>query len=158
MAERTKATVLKTVEPFSGSVGSNPTPSARWTIEEPMTQSPEDVSKVLVARLSEGDIDGLRELYEPGAVFADFDGLATGWPAIARVHRAFLERGSRLALGDPLVIQAGEIALVQWTWTVTRDDGSELSGASAEVLRRQADGSWKFVIDNSDGAALIGEI
>ena len=28
MAERTKATVLKTVEPFSGSVGSNPTPSA----------------------------------------------------------------------------------------------------------------------------------
>ena len=28
MAERTKATVLKTVEPLAGSVGSNPTPSA----------------------------------------------------------------------------------------------------------------------------------
>ena len=27
---------------------------------------------------------------------------------------------------------------------------------TAEVLRRQADGRWKFVIDNPDGPALIG--
>ena len=123
-----------------------------------MAQRPEHVSRVLVSLLSEGDVDGLRELYEPGAVFADYDGLAEGWPAIARAHRAFLESGSRLTLGDPLVIERGDLALVQWTWTVTRDDGTELSGASAEVLRRQTDGSWRFVIDNSDGAALIGQI
>ncbi len=123
-----------------------------------MARRPEDVSRVLVSLLRDGDIDGLEELYEPGAVFADDDGLAVGWPAIARAHRAFLESGAVLGLGDPLVIEAGDLALVQWTWTVTRDDGSELSGASAEVLRRQADGTWRFVIDNSDGASLIGRI
>lgn len=30
------------------------------------------------------------------------------------------------------------------------------SGATAEVVRRQADGSWKYVIDNPDGSALLG--
>ena len=123
-----------------------------------MAQRPEDVSRILVSLLCEGDIDGLEELYEPGAVFADYEGLAVGWPAIRRAHRGFLESGSRLTLGDPLVIESGDLALVQWTWAVTQADGSQLSGASAEVLRRQSDGSWRFVIDNSDGAALIGEI
>lgn len=33
-----------------------------------------------------------------------------------------------------------------------------MEGAGAEVLRRQADGSWKFVIDNSDGAAMVGRV
>jgi hypothetical protein len=34
-------------------------------------------------------------------------------------------------------------------------DGRVAEGATAEVLRSQPDGTWKFVIDNPDGPALI---
>ena len=39
---------------------------------------PELVSKELVILLEKGDIDGVLGLYEPNAVFADFDGAARG--------------------------------------------------------------------------------
>ena len=32
---------------------------------------------------------------------------------------------------------------------------ADAEGATAEVLRRHPDGSWKFVIDNPDGQGLI---
>ena len=120
------------------------------------TDRPEEASKFLAACLSNNDVDGLRDLYEPEAVFADDEGTATGWVEIRAAHQRFLDAGLVLALNDSVVFQADDIALVHWAWTVTAPDGATVDGASAEVLRRQADGSWKFIIDNSDGPALIG--
>jgi ketosteroid isomerase-like protein len=39
---------------------------------------------------------------------------------------------------------------LRWQLTATGPDGSPISmtGHSAEVARRQPDGSWRFVIDN----------
>jgi ketosteroid isomerase-like protein len=114
------------------------------------------VSKLLEAFLNEGDIDGLLGLYENDAVFADFAGAAKGLADIRSAHQRFLDSGLTLTLNDSVVFEADGIALVHWSWTVDRSDGSSTEGVSAEVLRRQADGSWKFIIDNSDGSALVG--
>ena len=54
------------------------------------------------------------------------------------------------------MMEADNIALVHWSWTVRGRDGMSTDGTTAEVLRRQPDGSWKFIIDNSDGSALLG--
>jgi ketosteroid isomerase-like protein len=51
---------------------------------------------------------------------------------------------------------AGDLALVHGSWTMAFPDGRTAEGATAEVLRRSTDGTWKFVIDNPDGPALIG--
>lgn len=117
---------------------------------------PETVSKVLAARLNAGDVDALEALYEDDAVFADYEGAPRGWSAIKAAHLEFLDSGLSLELDDHLVFETGNIALVHWSWTVHRADGSTMQGISAEVLRRQDDGTWKFVIDNSDGSALLG--
>jgi ketosteroid isomerase-like protein len=61
-----------------------------------------------------------------------------------------------LTLNDSVVFEVDDIALVHWSWTVDHGDGTSTGGISAEVLRRQADGSWKFIIDNSDGSPLVG--
>ncbi|MCJ7779293.1 MAG: DUF4440 domain-containing protein [Acidimicrobiia bacterium] len=119
-------------------------------------EGPEQISRRLERYLRTGDVDALRDLYEAEAVFADYDGTAQGWPAIRAAHQSFLDAGLTLTLTDSLVLEADNIALVHWSWTVQQSDGSSTEGTSAEVLRRQADGSWKFVIDNSDGSALIG--
>ncbi len=119
-------------------------------------EGPEQISRRLERYLRTGDVDALRDLYEPEAVFADYDGTARGWPAIRAAHQSFLDEGLTLTLTDSFVLEVDNIALVHWSWTVQQSDGSSTEGTSAEVLRRQADGSWKFVIDNSDGSALIG--
>jgi hypothetical protein len=113
-------------------------------------------SKLLEVCLNEGNVDELEGLYEPGAIFADFEGAVVGWPGIRATHQRFLDEGLSLTLNDSVVFQTEEIALVHWSWTVTQPDGTTIDGTSAEVLRRQSDRTWKFVIDNSDGSALLG--
>jgi ketosteroid isomerase-like protein len=53
------------------------------------------------------------------------------------------------------ILQASDLALVitTWSFTGTGPDGKpvKLAARSADVLRRQADGSWRIVIDNPRG-------
>jgi ketosteroid isomerase-like protein len=109
-----------------------------------------------VAFLQAGDLDGLMGLYEDDAVFADLDGSVRGVADIRAAHQGFLDSGLALTLNDFAAFEADGVALVHWSWTVRRRDGTSMEGVSAEVLRRQADGTWKFIIDNSDGSALVG--
>ena len=117
---------------------------------------PEAIGRLVETYLATGDIDGLLGLYEEDAVFADLDGTAVGLAEIRQAHCRFVDSGLSLTLHESVVFEAGDIALVQWSWTVVGPDGFSADGSSAEVMRRQGDGSWKFVIDNSDGPALIG--
>lgn len=117
---------------------------------------PEDVSAQLVALLEAGDLDGVMGLYEAESVFVDLDGVHAGRDAIRLAHERFREAGLNLDLRESVTVRVGDLALVHWSWTVAGPDGAKAEGSSAEVLRRQPDGSWKFVIDNSDGAAIVG--
>jgi len=52
------------------------------------------------------------------------------------------------------VIEQGDIALLSNCWTSTVGD-DELSAVTAEVARRQSDGTWKYIIDNPDAAGIL---
>jgi ketosteroid isomerase-like protein len=54
-----------------------------------------------------------------------------------------------------VVYEADELAFVLRSWKVDFLDGRVAEGVTARVLRHHNDGSWKFVIDNPDGPALI---
>ena len=118
--------------------------------------SPADASKLFESMFAEGDLDGLMTLYEDEAVFATKSGGVTGPPHIKEVLKGYIDSGAKLVFNDSVAFEAGDLALVHWSWTMTMPDGRSPEGATAEVLRRQPDGTWKFVFDNPDGAALIG--
>ena len=117
--------------------------------------TPEEATRALITRLEAGDLDGVMGLYEEGAVFVDTEAEVRG-EGIRDAHRRFREDGNRLHLRRSAVYEANGIALVHWDWEVALGDGSMIEGVSAEVLRRQSDGTWKFVIDNSDGEDVLG--
>lgn len=120
----------------------------------PDLRRPEQVTEALVEMLAAGDFEAAAALYEDDAVFVEVHAEARGG-SIAAAHREFVEAGYVLHPDRFAVMEAGGLALVHWAWTVTKPDGSAFKGVSAEVLRRQPDGTWKFVIDNSDGAAVL---
>jgi ketosteroid isomerase-like protein len=104
---------------------------------------------------ADGDLEGLMSLYEEGAVFPTPHGTSTGTDAIRATLQAYLDSGAKLTFGTSLVFAVGDLALMHTPWTMQMPDGSTPGGATAEVVRKQPDGSWKYVIDNPDGTALL---
>jgi ketosteroid isomerase-like protein len=103
---------------------------------------PEDLERLFVERVQAGDVDGLVALYEPDAAMAYRPGsVATGSQAIRQAFSELLAVGVTLSRNrqQQPTLRAGDLAL-----TSTRlDDGT----VTAEVARRQPDGSWRWVID-----------
>lgn len=107
---------------------------------EPATH-PEDLPRFLVERVNAGDLEGVVALYEEDAVLALPDReVAEGRVAIRRFYAQLLAGKPTFPLGDQSpALRVGDVAL-----TSTRLVGG---GATAEVARRQADGTWRWILD-----------
>jgi ketosteroid isomerase-like protein len=125
------------------------------SISEP-PQSPQQVSEQLSQYLGNGDIDGALSLYEADSVFSPHPGkVITGLDLIRGALEEFAALNPKMKLDPPNVRETGGIALVigKWRLTGTQPDGVaiEMGGCGTDVMRRQSDGSWKFLIDNPWG-------
>jgi uncharacterized protein (TIGR02246 family) len=119
--------------------------------------TPTEVYDIFAKYFSAGTIDLLLTMYEDEAVMLPAPGqIATGKEQIREVLQNFLALNGDFRIEAPTVIQSGDVALLmaKWTLTGTGPDGGvvELAGQTADVVRRQEDGDWLFVIDNPYGA------
>ena len=118
---------------------------------------PEQMHRLFEEAFNAGDLEALMALYEPDASLVPQPGaLAEGTAAIRESLQWFLDRGGRITLDTKLVVRVGDLAYLSNRWSLTgatMPDGSpaELGAVTAEVARRQADGSWLYVIDNAWG-------
>jgi uncharacterized protein (TIGR02246 family) len=120
--------------------------------------TPEEVLASIVEGINTGNLDELMTLYEPGAGFAAEPGqFAPGLERIRDGLRAFIAMKGKLDLTVKRVLQAADLALVvsDWSFVGTGPDGkpAHFEAQAADVLRRQSDGTWRFVIDNPWGTA-----
>ena len=120
------------------------------------TATPEQVLESIVTGINSGDLDSLMPLYEGDAAFATQPGaLAPGAPGIRDALSGFIAMKGTLDLEVTRVLEVDDLALVigVWTFDGTGPDGEpvRLAAKNADVLRRQTDGSWRFVIDNPWG-------
>lgn len=126
-------------------------------------RTPEAVHTLWLAAVNAGDIEALMPLYEPEATVVFGPGqVATGLAAIRAGNEGLLALRPHFALQIGQVLQADNLALLlsPWTMTGTMPDGTPLSlrGTTSDVVRRQPDGSWRFIIDNPTGSDGVGEL
>ena len=120
------------------------------------TATPEQVLESIVRGINSGDLDSLMPLYESEAAFATEPGsLAHGAPGVSDALTGFISMKGELEIDVTRVLDAGDLALVigVWSFEGTGPDGEpvRLAARNADVLRRQGDGTWRFVIDNPWG-------
>jgi ketosteroid isomerase-like protein len=120
------------------------------------TTTPTQVLESIVAGINSGNLDSLMPLYESDAAFATQPGaLAPGAPGISEALNGFIALNGKLDLEVTRVLEVDDLALVigVWSFDGTGPDGEpvRLAAKNADVLRRQTDGTWRFVIDNPWG-------
>ena len=120
------------------------------------TTTPEQVLESIVSGINSGDLEGLLPLYETEAAFATEPGsLAPGGSGVREALAGFISMNGELDLRVTRVLEVDDLALVMGVWSFdgTGPDGEpvRLESRNADVLRRQPDGTWRFVIDNPWG-------
>jgi uncharacterized protein (TIGR02246 family) len=108
---------------------------------------PEDLTRLFVARSNAGDAAGVAALYEPDAVLAYPPGGQTvGRDAIEALWAKVLAHAPHFEPEEPLpTLISGDIAL-------TSTPPKAGTGARAQVVRRQPDGSWLRLLDQPEFA------
>ena len=124
--------------------------------EDTSTATPEQVLASIVAGINSGDIESLMSLYESDAAFATEPGsLAHGAPGVRQALNGFISMNGKLDIEVTRVLEVDDLAFVAGVWSFdgTGPDGEpvHLAARNADVLRRQDDGTWRFVIDNPWG-------
>ena len=112
-----------------------------------------DIHRLVEDAFNADDTDALVALYEEDAAMATPDGTFVGGrDAIREQWSGFVALGGNIQMTTRYAVVVGDTALLSNDWHFT-GAGMELSSRTAEVARRQPDGTWKYVIDHPYAAA-----
>jgi ketosteroid isomerase-like protein len=116
-------------------------------------EHPADIHPVVERLFNSADVDGLTDLYEDEAVIVGPEGeRGQGLDAIRANWQALVDMGARaMTIATVYCVEQGDLALLRNDYTLDVG-GMPITGSTAEVVRRQADGTWRYVIDNPFGA------
>ena len=124
-------------------------------------QKPEECDVLLLEALKAGDLEAAVALYEPDAVFVvSPEQVVTGHDAIREVMQGFINAQATFHVEAVTAVPSadGSVAVtrVKGSSTSPGPDGNPVTAPlhSVEVVRKQADGTWRFIVDDPSGNGL----
>lgn len=119
--------------------------------------APHEMNETFARAFNTRNLNNLLDLYEASArlrVDASNRTL-TGTAEISSELQILLQTPGTMVSRNNFCIEHDEIALLRADYELIDADGNTtFSGSSAEVVRRQPDGSWLYIIDHAAGAGL----
>ncbi|HEX8650391.1 MAG TPA: DUF4440 domain-containing protein [Pyrinomonadaceae bacterium] len=126
-----------------------------------IARTPLEAVELLDEAFNRGDLEAVLDFYEDGATMVAEPGrLVRGKAELRGAYEWIFSSIKGIATQEKThVIETGDIALFTslWSFSGQTAEGASVSRQSyaSVILRRQADGGWRIVVDNSWGPAVL---
>lgn len=117
-------------------------------------KTPKQCDDLFARHIESGAVDAVVALYEPKACLVLEGGtIARGTRAIRKAIAMFATMKPRFEMNVTRIVKAGDDLAVlynDWSLSATRPDGTPFTdtGKATEIVRRQRDGTWRFIVDD----------
>ena len=113
----------------------------------------EDAHSALAAAYNTGDADTVLSMYDVnGIIVAEPGNPVSGKEKFEAAVKAILAIKGKMEIKTVYCLQSGDIAVGRSQWSITDGGETKVSAKGVEVMKRQADGTWKVIIDHAFGA------
>jgi uncharacterized protein (TIGR02246 family) len=122
-----------------------------------MADSPDTLMKEFVDAFVAGDLDAIVDLYDEDATYAvsSMEIVAHGRDEIRKAYEGLLAMGKVIGMDIESrdVLESGDLAATHMTGTLHlrfagADEDMAMPIRGTEVMRKGADGQWRYVIDD----------
>lgn len=126
-----------------------------------VADSPQHAVEMVDHAFNRGDIEAVLNFYETAAVVVTEPGkLARGKDELRSFFERVMHSGASAKQLKTHIIEADGVALFLSRWTFkaanANPDEEAHTLVATTVLRKQPDGTWKALIDNSFGPLVLG--
>jgi len=120
---------------------------------------PEGMVATLVERFNSGKVSAMMTLYDPEGVLIAKDGrTVTDRTEIAAQFQRDMSLGLPLKANVRHVFVGDDTAQIVVDWSIDgkgpNGEDVHLGGSASDIVRRGADGFWRYIIDNNQGTAV----
>lgn len=112
-----------------------------------MISRPHDMPAAFAAAYNSGDVEQLLALYAPDAVFIPDGVQEVEGEGIRAALDGFLKLKGPIKMELKRAVEGRDTGVVVASWSLPTPDGQTLTGTTSDVVERQADGGWRYIID-----------
>lgn len=115
--------------------------------------NPEKMNETFANAFNSGDVNNINLLFEEKAQVVKYDGkTVSDIENYNNEHLNLLKLGGKMTSINKFCVQFEDLALLSAEWKIeTKNDKEEkieIKGISSEIVRRQGNGTWLYIIDN----------
>jgi uncharacterized protein (TIGR02246 family) len=113
----------------------------------------EDAHATLAAAFNTGDVATVMNMYDVTGIIVPEPGKpVSGKEKFEEAIKAILSIKGKMEIKTVYCLQTGNIAVGRSEWNITDGKEVKVSAKGIEVMKQQADGTWKIVVDHAFGA------
>jgi ketosteroid isomerase-like protein len=113
----------------------------------------EDAHATLAAAFNTGDVATVLSMYDVSGIIVPEPGKpVSGKEKWEEAIKGILSIKGKMEIKTVYCLQAGNVAVGRSEWNITDGKEVKVSAKGIELMKQQADGTWKIVIDHAFGA------
>src|SRR6188768_2159444 len=113
----------------------------------------EDAHATLAAAFNTGDLATVLSMYDvTGTIVPEPGKPVSGKEKWEAAIKGILSIKGKMEIKTVYCLQAGNVAVGRSEWNITDGKEVKVSAKGIELMKQQADGTWKIVIDHAFGA------
>jgi uncharacterized protein (TIGR02246 family) len=113
----------------------------------------QDVHKTLAEAYNTGDMNTVLGMYDVSGIFVGDTGEPlSGNEQFQAAVKGILAIKGKMEINTVYCFETGDVAVGRSEWSIRDGSETKVAAKGIELLKKQADGTWKVLIDHAFGA------